>query len=369
MKNILLNLLLLSILMVNISCGDDEYNHFTLETPPDTMELKIVQESIVLNEDLDDEVALTFQWNKAADRGKGTAITYFFKMDIANKGFETSIPKREVSAEQLSLSFTHKELNALMLEFWKQHPGGTIELEAEIIADVTTYTQFLKPEISKIVFEVTSYVPKPRDLYILGTAVQNEDPQKAVKLTSLTINKEYTWRGNMSAGTFKFIEDLGELLPSFNKGEDENELVYRTEESQPDDLFTIAKDGLYGIYVNTEDMKINYAHIPYPEVYMVGNATPIGWDIGNAILMEWDYVRGAYVYEGELHEGEMKLPLWKDWSADTLMPPTNGTKPGEDNTVVLIPGGNPDNKWVITEAGTYRMILDVNAMTITFEKL
>lgn len=173
----------------------------------------------------------------------------------------------------------------------------------------------------------------------------------------------------MSAGTFKFIEDLGELLPSFNKGEDENELVYRTEESQPDDLFTIAKDGLYGIYVNTEDMKINYAPIPYPEVYMVGNATPIGWDIGNAMLMEWDYVRGAYVYEGELHEGEMKLPLWKDWSADSLMPPVNGTKPGEDNTVALHPGGQPDNKWVITEAGTYRVILDVNAMTITFEKL
>lgn len=369
MKKIISCMLLLSIMMVYVSCNSDSYDHFTLKTPPDTMELNIIQENVVLNEDMNDQVAITFAWNKGADRGAGTEITYYFKMDIANNSLQTSIPKVEVSADNLSISFTHKELNDLIISRWKIHPGDAVDLEAEIIADVTTYPQYLRPEISKLVVNVISYAPKPKDLFLLGTAVQNEDPQKATKLTSMTIDKEYTWKGNMKEGTFKFIEKIGELLPSYNKGADENTLVHRTQAGDPDNLFTVGNNGLYAIYVNTEDMKMSLTPIPYPEVYMVGNGCPAGWDIGNAIPLEWDYVRAAYVYEGELHEGEIKLPLWKDWSADTLMPPVHGTNPGGDPTVALHPGGQPDHKWIITEAGTYRMILDVNAMTITFEKL
>lgn len=370
MKTIRSYLLLLSIMTVYAACNDDSYHHFTLVTPPDTMELTTLQtEDIVLNEDLNNEVALTFEWKAAADRGEGTAITYFFKMDIANNNFASSIPKIEVSAEQRSISFTHKELNDLITNVWKVHPGDAVELEAEVIADVTTYPQYLKPEISKKIVNVTSYILKPRDLFLLGTATENEDPQKAIKLSTLTINKEYTWTGNMKPGTFKFVEELGKLLPSYNKGKDNNTLVHRTEESAPDELFTVDKEGMYAIYVNIEDMKVTCTPVPYPEVYMVGNATPANWEMNNAILMQWDYVQGAYVYEGELYAGEMKLPLKKDWNYDTLMPVEAGANPLEDKRVELVVGADPDKKWNIAEDGNYRMILDVNAMTITLKKL
>ncbi len=369
MKKITSCLLLIFILMAHISCND-EYKHFTLETPPDTMELTTVQENLVLDEDLYDQVALTFEWGRAAYRGEGTEITYHFKLDIAGNNMATSIPMREISSDQLSVSFTHKELNDLITSVWGKQPGEVAELEGEVIASVTTYPQYLLPEISRATVNVTSYIP--RTIFLLGTAANNEDPASAVRFTSTTTQWEYVWRGAMSVGNYRFIENQGEEFPAFYKGADNNTLVYRTQDSDPGEEFTISKRGTFVITVNTETLTVSCVSVApdrYSELYMVGNGCPVGWDIENAIRLEWDADEAAYVYEGELMEGEIKFPTRKDWSSDSLMPPTNGARPGEDNAVSLHPGGSPDHKWYIPEAGNYRMILDVNDMKITFEKL
>lgn len=364
MKKLISCIFLLSIMLLYISCNDDTYNHFTLKTPPDTMELTASRDTIVLNEDLDGEVALTFEWKEGAYRGEGTEITYYFKMDIANNDFKTSIPKIEMEPGQRSISFKHKELNDLITATWKMQPGDDVDLEAEIIADVTTYPQFIKPEISKILVNVTSYIMKPRDLFLQGTVVD-----RPVKFSNMTINKEYTWMGSLKPGTFKFTEKFDEQLPSYNKGKDENTLVYRTKESEPDELFTISKEGTYAIYVDIETKKITCTPVSHPEVYMIGDATPAKWELNNIIQLQWDYVQGAYVYEGEFYAGEMKLPTEKNWSSDTFMPVVANADPLKDNRIELVKEANPDKKWKIAENGQYRMILDINIKTITLTKL
>ncbi|MDR1098106.1 MAG: SusF/SusE family outer membrane protein [Tannerella sp.] len=368
MKNFVKYMLLLPLFFT--ACETDYYEHFTVTDPEDFMKIKPSGEVIVLEENLKDRIALTFEWGDAADRGPGTELTCYFKMDIANNNFQTSFPKRELEKEQRSVSFTHEELNKLITGFWKKEAGKTVELEVEIIADVTVYPVYMKPEVSKTMVTVTSYVIAPVNLYLTGSAIKSEDPAKAVMLNVLSFNKEYVWKGHLDAGNFKFIQSRNEMLPSYNKGQDRTALFYRTSDSDPDDLFTVDQDGIHSIYVNTEEMKIACSPLPYENVWMVGHATPAGWDIDNPILMAWDpQTPELFIYEGPLSAGEIKLPLAKgDWGCDYLMPVENGAGI-DDNRVRFVQGGQPDNKWQINESGNYRIVLNVINMTIHFIKL
>lgn len=367
-KRIFQCLVILSFIIV--ACNEDSFERFILETPEDTMKIHASADTLVLAESKKDEIALTLEWGEAANRGVGTELTYYFKMDIANNDFATSIPKMELEPGQRSITFTHEELNNLITEFWNKPVGIDIDIEAEVIADVTVYPQYMKPEVTKIMINVTSYEVSPKNIYIIGSATQNNDPAKANLLQTISFNKEYGWRGHLEAGTFKFIESRSEMMPSYNKGSDEYTIVYRSEEADPDEEFIIETPGQYSVYIDIEEMKINYTPLLYENIWMVGNATPAGWDINNPTPMEWSYKNpGIFTYEGEINAGEMKMPLWKgDWGADFLMPVVHNPEP-TDNRVQLVPGGSPDNKWVISEAGNYRITLNVNEMTINFEKL
>ena len=106
-------------------------------------------------------------------------------------------------------------------------------------------------------------------------------------------------------------------------------------------------------------------------VYMVGDATPAGWQIASPTPM----VRNGniHTYEGILKVGEMKFPTEFAWEKPTYMPEVNGTVINKDgvasNKVVLMPEGQPDNKWKVEEEGKYRITLDTEALTINVEWL
>lgn len=374
MKRILQCLFVFSLLLTG--CDEDNYELFTLEAPEDTMKMSASESSVELEESKKDEVALTFEWGDAADRGEGAEITYYFKMDIANNGFETSIPKRELAPNQRSISFTHGELQQLITEQWKKLPGQSVELEAEVIADVTVYSQYMKPEVTKTKISVMSYELAVKTLYVIGTATGN----RAIPLEMTFLNKEYLWIGELQDGTFKFVESRDGMLPSYNKGEGEHTLVYRSEESDPDELFTVKQAGRNLIYINLEEMYIAYSFHPSDNMFMIGGATSAGWDIGAAPTLEWGGNRNPelFTWEGELNGGEIKFPLVKGEWNPCLMPDiegSSGTVPITDSKVIYYRGDGTDSKpagydakWNIVEAGNYRVTFNMNEMTVTFDK-
>lgn len=353
-----------------VSCDDEGYDFFELNTPDDTMLLTPSDSIIVLQEEWKDDIALTLEWGSAADRGEGTKITYFFKMDLANNNFESSIPKIELEPEQRSISFTHEELNNYIIEYWEKEPGSEVELEAEIIAEVTEYKQYMKPEVTKTKLIVTSYAITPINLYLYGNVSESNDEWVYIRLDNIEMNKKYFWRGDLEVGDFKIVESKENMLPSYNKGDDERTLVKRTDENEPDHLFTVDTTGPHSVYINIEEMLIVHAYSPYVELYMVGDATPAVWDIDKAHPMEWSYKDPqVFTYEGHLNEGEIKMPLWTgDWNADYFMPVVAGAGV-DDNRVQFVPGGKPNNKWLIEEAGNYRITINIVELTIDFEKL
>lgn len=372
MKKVIKNILM-TLPFVIMGC-QDETERITLDSPQDTMGLKVSSSDVVLNQDLGNEEAISFTWGSAANRGEGTKLTYYFKMDMADNNFETSIAKVEIPEGVQSISYTHKEMNAL-LNGWKVTAGETAMLEAEIIAEVSGGSVYMKPEISKVQFSVTGYNIAPRDLFIVGSAVEGMDATKALKMNEVLSEQKYEWGGHLEQGDFKFIKSRTSLTPSYTKGADNNTLVYN--ETDGGTLFHIDKKGYYFITVDVEELTIA-REIPekkYENVWAIGDATPAGWNVPKAInLREINNIQ--FVYEGDLYAGELKFPLEYldgNWNMSYLMPKTHGTEPGGDNTMEYVENEKAkthDYKWKITESqtGIYKIILDTYLMEITFEK-
>ena len=102
-------------------------------------------------------------------------------------------------------------------------------------------------------------------------------------------------------------------------------------------------------------------------VYMVGDATPAGWDINSPTEMTKD--GDIFTYEGGLAPGEVKFPVEFRWNGPTYIAEEAGTDitAGGEFNVVLAPEGDPDNKFRVTEAGTYKLTLDTANLKLTVE--
>ena len=104
------------------------------------------------------------------------------------------------------------------------------------------------------------------------------------------------------------------------------------------------------------------------------DATPGGWGMDSASPFTRD-ANDKYVFtwEGELVPGEMKACLVKDgtYSCPFLRPSVANTEISSAGVAApdfVFYAGDPDNKWKVTEAGTYRITFNLKDYTIAVEK-
>lgn len=110
--------------------------------------------------------------------------------------------------------------------------------------------------------------------------------------------------------------------------------------------------------------------LTYDQVYMVGNATSVGWSINDAIPMKPTAGNpDEFTWEGPLFAGEIKFPTALSWSSDTFMSATSGQSISDDKALLAL-SGNPDYHWVISdaEAGNYKITLNTKESTVVFQK-
>lgn len=105
-------------------------------------------------------------------------------------------------------------------------------------------------------------------------------------------------------------------------------------------------------------------------LYMVGDATPAGWDIGNPTAFTPTAEDPLmFVYEGSLHAGELKCCLVAgSWDASFIHPMTQGReigKDGIDSEAFQMYQGGDDLKWKVTEAGRYNLTFDLRNWTMS----
>lgn len=379
--------------IVLVSCEDKGLdNQDWLQEPnfANPMTLTLSSKEVVLAEENDAQNAIIFTWTPGNDRGAGTSLKYFFRMDILGNNFskdEFDTDKKTVYTEEIpagvfTKTYTVKQLNSILLKHFKR-PGGVVtNLEVQVIAQVSGGAQFQLPEVSTSSFAVTSYSPGPLPLFMVGDAISGGwDYSNGKSLPEITERTTYNFTGDFSVGSFKVIEEPGSELPSYDRAAG-NTIVYNeTVPRNADNVFTVTEAGRYSFYMDIEQKTYVFAKAPYPNIYMVGHAIDgIGWDIGKAKPMNWDAKNGVFSYKGKFNDptGIDKYEGFKlffkqgDWGAPCLMPQVTHTK--------LIPDAQPvpmylnntvsgDNKWDIETTGNYELIVDPVKMTIALKKL
>lgn len=105
-------------------------------------------------------------------------------------------------------------------------------------------------------------------------------------------------------------------------------------------------------------------------LYMVGDGTPAGWDIGNPVALtptEEDPL--VFTYEGPLYQGEIKLSLITgSWDAPFIRPLTDQSPISSSNLNAepfQMHAGDPDEKWRVTQEGNYKLVFDLRNWTLT----
>lgn len=141
--------------LVLISCNSETEN-YVLEAPEDQMKLRVSSKEIVLNGMNEDEIAVTFSWDNAKDRGQGTKLVYLFRMRMAEQ-INNSTKIYEIPLNEKSISFTFKELHD-MLAGWNILDDTKVTIEAEVIADVIISEVYMKPEVSFVLFDILNTI-------------------------------------------------------------------------------------------------------------------------------------------------------------------------------------------------------------------
>lgn len=143
-----------------------------------------------------------------------------------------------------------------------------------------------------------------------------------------------------------------------------------SEDNREDTRFMVSESANYDIVCDVKNKTITLtksayqdAHAKHAELWMIGTATPNGWQIDKGVLLKQDAENPmVYTATAELKEGEFKFIVNKYMGFDQ----TAYVKDAADDSKVVY--GGDDNKWNITEAGTYDVKLDLANMTITVAK-
>ncbi len=110
--------------------------------------------------------------------------------------------------------------------------------------------------------------------------------------------------------------------------------------------------------------------LTYDKVYLIGDATPVGWTIAGALPMTQSAGNSnEFTWTGPLTAGEIKFPTALNFSSDTFGPAT-ASQLVNNNKAQLSPSGSPDVKWKLTsaEAGNYKITLNTQNITVSFQK-
>lgn len=143
-----------------------------------------------------------------------------------------------------------------------------------------------------------------------------------------------------------------------------------SEDNREDKYFMVSESANYDIVCDVKNKTITLtksayqnAHAKHAELWMIGTATPNGWQIDKGVLLKQDAENPmVYTATAELKEGEFKFIVNKYMGFDQ----TAYVKDAVDDSKVVY--GGDDNKWNITEAGTYDVKLNLADMTISVIK-
>ncbi len=321
--------------------------------------------------------ALELAWTRGSNQGTGSPISYTLQLDLAGNNF-ASPRSYEMGKGIYVRSFKGEELNSLLSEGFGVEAGSTAAIEARVIADV--YEQSVEDGISEPVsISVTGYEPASSILYILGSATEvGDDIVNAIEMSSVAdMPWIFIYEGELSPGRIFFSETRDDCwckaFYTRDPGDDEL-MIHNKEGLGTDKRWLIPESNYYKVTVDLVDLTIQIdtaVAAPYTGLYIVGDASPSGWDIATPQPFTQNPDNAAiFSYEGYFSPGKFKISTFTgDWCDGDWL---NASQEDQDLTATdfIITQGcdGPDNQWLVTEAtqGRYTITVDLvnNLITI-----
>jgi len=363
------SMMLVSFLAISLfsACQEELPNNIIKSGP---LALSASKTNLVLSQKDVNNNAVDLTWTTGTNHGTGSSITYNLQIDKKGNNFSKATNLNVGKGIYIN-SLNTGALNDSLLTRWGVTPGTSADLEVRVIS--TVYSEPIVNDTSSvIILSVTTYKPVSNTLYIYGSASpKGLDLNNALYLTPQTDPTVFVYQGTLSVGTLKFITTLGELLPSYQFGTDSAHVAYRTDLSQPDNLFSITSQGVYKITISLLDLtvSINKVNMPaYSTIFITGSASPNGTDISKATqLVQSTTNPFIFTYQGVLQAGDFKFPVNRNADLGQDM-----FERIDDSHMYLHTGGSVgDDKWTIAKKGYYTLTLNLadNSITIYREKL
>ncbi len=353
-------LFLLALAGALVACKS-ESEHYTIPRLDDAMHLRASASSLHLSHAQSADTAITFSWDIPELTDGITGYEYYFKMDIADNDFATSITPMLVDGGS-SVSFTHGALNDL-LERWGITPGNACSLEAEIIAHPKGLSTYVKPMLSTVTFEVIGYASV---LYLAGSATSiGSAYTEALEMSKVAGRNAYRYTGTLSRGELLFLTERSDTAECYGQGATKGSLSYTTLAAATP--VSVDHAGFYIIEADIDALTVTQTE----PLYLFGSAAK-GWSLGDAVAME-QVSEHTLSWSGLLSEGELKFlcePTVGNrrfdgafWLAPDDATPAEGT-----TSMTFAPNGTPDAKWSVSATGLYTILVDLTVPSVTFSR-
>jgi len=236
-----------------------------------------------------------------------------------------------------------------------------------------------------VAFYATDPIQTFECLYILGDATpvgwNIGSPDK------MTQNEEnsylWKWEGELSAGEFKFSTYTGDWCDGdWINASQANQAISATDYiithgcDGPDNkwLVNASETGVYTIVIDVEHENIQISpkkEPAYDKIYLLGDATPVGWNIASPIAMLRDE-NNPFVFTREvfLTPGELKFPTFTgDWCDGDWINASQANQSITATDYIYTHGcEGPDNKWKVSsdEVDEYLITIDLEYESISF---
>ncbi|RZK86761.1 MAG: SusF/SusE family outer membrane protein [Hymenobacter sp.] len=288
-----------------------------------------------------DNTAFTLDWTQGTNHGTQAAIDY--TVQVAKQGTNFASPASvTVDRGVYTRAFRTSEFNTLLTKTLGLPVGTAQALEIRVKSQEASNSA--APDYSNVVTVTAT-------------------PYNAVT----TLYSEV-----LTAGEFKIPTARDFTAPFYGPTTNHPSLSATGVQlitGSPDNKWQITTPGAYQITLNINTLTINIVPFVAPaQLWLVGDATVKGWDIGNATPMTVSATSPTiFTYTGPFVAGEFKIATVKDFAAPFYRPTVD--HPDLSATAVQV-STSPDNKWVVTAAtaGTYTLTLDVLHQTISIKK-
>ena len=358
-KHILSVMIMLLPVLFLAGCSDSIVDLAPGETP---LALTVDNQSLELSVAKMSKNAVTFSWTSGTNKGTNCALNYIFQMDRQGNNFAGGY-SADLGKRVYSLTFTHLQMNELLLKTFGAGIKEQMNLEARIVA-IPADESVEEQTAGLTALAYTTFKPLPEKLYLFGSATPGGWDLNAITEMNSVANApgNFVWTGTLTAGEFKIMTGTADYIPSYNRDpENAGKLLYRESYDQPDEKFVIEGYGGYRIAVDLVKMTISISKETGPrfnDIYFVGSFT--GWSF---VKMRKDptnpfIFRHAGVFEWN-GGGEFKFAT-ADGSWDNMYHPSVANAPYTHTAVIL--SSPDDNKWLLKESECgkpYKLYLDI----------